>query len=163
MKIGSGKVEAADSGHSKLKFTSKHAIFKELINFYENGFKESIHKSTNLLDKTKKKIQVLDSDDDDDEDEDEKEADDVNKKEASQLNHFDETDPPVDERILDYRSKKGGRLPQYFSEFVEILLEGGGKNEVDMEAVKQYCIMKIPLLLSVGIRIDPKMAEVLIK
>jgi len=157
----------------KLKFHCGHIVFRELIEFYEKGVTLEKEKADVLSDeeefsqsfkrnlKVKKdQIEVLDSDDDIIEEDEEMES---NEDEEDEMDCGEE-EFPINETVMSLTSRKV-KMPIYFSDIVEVLVEGGdqkaSKNESDMEALKYIAVMRIPLLLASKVRIDPRMAKVL--
>jgi len=152
----------------KLIFQSSNPIFLELIEYYKNGYvpDETVIALVKdmIINKNRGKVEVLDSDDDIDDEDTEKVKKEDEYNYSGELSEFDTfvsvEEIPMDERLIDIRSKTG-KLPAYFSEIAEVLLEGGGqnKNDNEIEALKYLCVMRIPVLISVGIRIDSSMAK----
>ncbi|CAG7719833.1 unnamed protein product, partial [Allacma fusca] len=100
----------------------------------------------------------LDSDDDDDEgtganpvDEDDEE---------SEFQPYDmSNDTPLNESILNLHSI-GKKIPNYFSEVCEVLMEAhGSKDEATLEVLKRIAVMKISILLFHKVSIEPSVAR----
>lgn len=143
----------------RLNFESKSPMFLEIIAFYEKGICMVTHGQPSNLQKesvvpgpnTPRKIEVLDSDDDaEDETTGELPID-----EFPILGDHDEQ-VGIDPRILTLRARNR-KIPSYFSEIVEVLLESS-KNEDEAEILRCIVILKIPVLMFVGVRIDGRMA-----
>lgn len=141
----------------KLKFECLSEMFIDIINFYEN---ESLNSIMEPLQKTRasnsQKIVILDSDDDDE---------DLAESRPEQQNDLFPTigedtknktmEIGIDPRILTLRARKR-KIPMYFSEIVETLLEKS-KNEDEAEILQYIVVLKIPVLLFVGAKLDSKM------
>ncbi|ODN03669.1 hypothetical protein Ocin01_03013 [Orchesella cincta] len=138
-----------------LKFECKSAMFVDIVNFYENGFKEDndelIESETVHTAKSHHHVEVLDSDDD--------------MEEGNEYDGFPEmkdefvtedAETVIDPRILTLRTRKR-KIPMYFSEIVETLLESS-KDEDEAEILRCIVVLKIPVLLSMKVSIDVQMA-----
>jgi hypothetical protein len=179
--VPSSKDDNSSSGErTKLEFSSSSPVFREIIDFYENGCTTTLSSLSRSIKKLKlnqqRKVEVLDSDDEMEDEESEQDGKTTNlpssvdyvysgESTTEDFLAFDEQEEefPIDERIQNLRSRNV-KLPAYFSEIVEVLLEGAGqtvKNDNEVEALKHIAVMRIPVLLSVGVRIDANMAKTL--
>lgn len=154
---------------AKMKFESKSEMFHEIIHFYEDASDEDfegaiqVSKGVDQFSTISQKIEVLDSDDDED---DVMEGEKTAKEEDDGFPILGENDTissevAIDPRIMILRLRKK-KIPMYFSEIVETLLERS-KNEDEAEILQFIVLLKIPVLMFNGVKIDAQMASTITK
>jgi len=160
-------LQKPDAENPPPQFDSSSPIFSELLTFFDQDDDSIFIEEKSLTKlceaKSPRPVVLLDSDDEEElcsEMGPELEDGDCEFEVYDQSN-----DTKIDETLQEAKvmaaKKKGDRgEPMYFTDIVELFVEGHqGGNEAEKQVFKQVGLLKIPVLLYNGVRMDYKMAQ----